>query len=110
MEWVPAWMAPRPCGSHPANQGGAILMTSRSTLSICAGLAAVSAVVAGLWASHGLRSGADREKQPSFAAQLGKQQRSPTGPEGQSIRTVYPGPLSEPAQRISPPPQNEMTA
>src|SRR4051794_10963055 len=39
-----------------------------------------------------------------------KQQRSATDPEGQSIRTVYPGPLSGPAQRISSTPQNETPA
>src|SRR3954469_7750187 len=77
-------------------------MTTRSTLSVSAGVAAVSVVLAGLWASHGLRSGADRDRRPSSAVQ--------SAPEGQSIRTVYPGPLSGPAQGISPPPQNEMTA
>jgi hypothetical protein len=77
-------------------------MTSRSTLSVFAGLAAVSAVLASLWASHGLRSGADRDRRPSSVAQ--------STPAGQSIRTVYPGPQSGPAQRITPPPQNEATA
>src|SRR4051794_28100899 len=75
---------------------GAILMMNRSTLSICAGLVAVSAVVAGLWV-HGLHSGSDRDRRPSSAVQ------SPS--EGQSIRTVYPGPLSGPAQGNSPLPQ-----
>ena len=72
-------------------------MMNRTTLSVSAGLVAVSAVVAGLWISHGLRSGADRDRGPSSAAQ--------SAPEGQSIRTVYPGPLSGPAQGISPLPQ-----
>ena len=72
-------------------------MTNRSTLSVSAGLVAVSVVVAGLWVSQGLRSGADRDRRPSSAAQ--------SASEGQSIRTVYPGPLSGPAQGNSPLPQ-----
>lgn len=77
-------------------------MSARSILTVSAALAAVSVVVAGVWLSHGFRSGADRDRRPSSAAQ--------PAPEGQSVRTVYPGPLSGPAQRISPPPQNEPAA
>src|SRR4051794_12472064 len=72
-------------------------MMNRSTLSICAGLVAVSMVLAGLWVTHGLRSDADRDRRPSSAAQ--------SASEKQSIRTVYPGPLSGPAEGNSPLPQ-----
>nr|WP_043747769.1 helix-hairpin-helix domain-containing protein [Methylobacterium nodulans] len=80
----------------------------RSTLSVCAGIVAVSAIVAGFWTSHGHRSHAGRESQPLTVSQLASQQRST--PDGQPIRTVYPGPLGGSAQPISPPPQSGAVA
>lgn len=79
---------------------------SRSTLSISAGLAAAAVVLAGLWVSYGPRPHATRDRQASTTTPLSKQDRSAIDPQGDTIRTVYPGSNSGSAQRAAPAPRN----
>ncbi len=92
---------PRPSGTHDGRERGNPVM-SCTLLSVSAGLAAVSVVAAGLFVSHGFPSRTGRDRQASTVTPLSRQQRSATDAEGQSIRTVYPGPKSGPAQRSTP--------
>ncbi|GLS65379.1 hypothetical protein GCM10007888_37610 [Methylobacterium oxalidis] len=79
----------------------------RSTLFISAALVTVSAIGAGLWVSHSSRSRLDQDKPPVSVAHLSTQQRSVTDPDGDPVRTVYPGPLGGSVEHLSRPAQNE---
>ncbi|WP_336490356.1 helix-hairpin-helix domain-containing protein [Methylobacterium nigriterrae] len=80
-------------------------MASRATMIVCAGLVATSAVVAGLWTFHGSRSRPDG--QPSSMALSSRPAGSLVEADGQSVRTVYPGPLSGAPQRAEVPSRTE---
>jgi DNA uptake protein ComE-like DNA-binding protein len=62
----------------------------RSMLSISAGLAAVSVVLATLWISHGPRQQMSQGKQASAPVPISQQR--PTGSGGQPVRTIATGP------------------
>lgn len=83
---------------------------SRSTLSISAGLAVAAVVLAGLWVSYGPRPHASRDRQASTTIPVSKQDRSGIDPQGESIRSVYPGPGSGSAQRVAPAPRTGAAA
>ncbi|XYD12262.1 helix-hairpin-helix domain-containing protein (plasmid) [Methylobacterium sp. NMS12] len=83
---------------------------SRSTLSISAGLAVAAVVLAGLWVSYGPRPHASRDRQASTTTPVSKQDRSGIDPQGEAIRSVYPGPSSGSAQRAAPAPRTGMAA
>lgn len=83
---------------------------SRSTLSISAGLAAAAVVLAGLWISYGPRPHASRDRQASTTIPVSKQDRSGIDPQGEAIRSVYPGPNAGSAQRVAPAPRNATAA
>ncbi|MGU3544625.1 helix-hairpin-helix domain-containing protein [Methylobacterium sp. A52T] len=83
---------------------------SRSTLSISAGLAAAAVVLAGLWISYGPRPHASRDRQASTTIPVSKQDRSGIDPQGEAIRSVYPGPNAGSAPRVAPAPRNATAA
>lgn len=83
---------------------------NRSTLFISAVLVAVSATGAGFWVSHPPRFQAGQDKQPASVAQLSTQQHTATDPDGEPVRTVYPGPQAGAVQRLSRSVQNEVAA
>ncbi|SFF08534.1 Helix-hairpin-helix motif-containing protein [Methylobacterium sp. 13MFTsu3.1M2] len=83
---------------------------SRSTLSISAGLAAAAVVLAGLWISYGPRPHASRDRQASTPIPVSKQDRSGIDPQGEAIRSVYPGPNAGSAPRVAPAPRNATAA
>ncbi|MGU3468180.1 helix-hairpin-helix domain-containing protein [Methylobacterium sp. C33D] len=83
---------------------------SRSTLSISAGLAVAAVVLAGLWVSYGPRPHASRDRQASATIPVSKQDRSGIDPQGEAIRSVYPGPNAGSAQRAAPAPRNATAA
>ncbi len=83
---------------------------SRSTLSISAGLAVAAVVLAGLWVSYGPRPHASRDRQASTTIPVSKQDRSGIDPQGETIRSVYPGPSSGSAQRVAPAPRTGAAA
>lgn len=70
------------------------MITSRSTLSVSAGLAVLAVVLAAWWISFGPRAEGGRDKQASTAVPLSRQQRSALDAKGQPIRTIAAGPRS----------------
>jgi hypothetical protein len=86
------------------------LITSRSTLSVSAGLAVLAVVLAAWWISFGPRAEGGRDKQASTAALLSRQQRSALDAKGQPIRTIAAGPRSGSETHASLPPERGAVA